>query len=507
MFVRKKVNKSGSVSIQIIKKVGRRNVLVKTIGSSSDSLHIEQLYQQGCQELEKLIGQLQLDLHQIEEQWFKDQFESIKRIKLLGPELLLGKIYDEIGFNRIEEELFRHLVVSRIINPGSKLSTSRYLREYRGIDYSVKQIYLYMDRLNSTQQRVVEDISYQHTIKILGGNMSVVFYDVTTIYFEIEKEDELRAIGFSKDGKHKHPQIILGLLVSHGGYPLAYHIHKGNTYEGNTLMPILQEFKARFKLSKLMVVADSGLINKSNIETLSAEGYEFIIGARIKSSKKGIKDQITAHTFTEGENLILNTPENHKLIINYSKKRAKKDLKNRQRGLFKLEKRLSTGKLSKSNINNKGYNKYLDLEGAVNISINYDKFEEDNNWDGLKGYLTNTTMEIKQVFRNYKELWKIEKAFRISKTDLKIRPIYHRLERRIRAHLCISFTAYKIYKELERQLKSKNTDISVERAIELMKTIYGVTLQHPETKSIKTKLFMSLEQQQKLLDLFEIQVG
>lgn len=472
VFVRKRVNNSGSVSIQIIKKVKRKNILIHTIGCSSDSLEIEKLYQKGLEYIEQVKGQLSLDLDQNEKEWFEESFKGIKHIRLLGPELLLGRIYDDIGFNQIKEELFRHLVISRIIQPGSKLSTARYLMEYYGIEYSVRQIYLYMDKLHDSQKTSVEDISYQHTLKIIGGQISVVFYDVTTIYFEIEKEDELRAIGFSKDGKHKHPQILLGLLVSYGGYPLAYHIHKGNTYEGNTMLPILEAFKERFNLSKLMVIADSGLINQTNIDTLTEQGYEYIIGARIKSGKKQIKEQITKHAFTDGENLILKTEDNLKLIVNYSKKRAKKDFRNRKRGLEKLEKKLSSGKLTKSNINNKGYNKYLDLDGKVEIKINYEKFKKDAKWDGLKGYLTNTTIEIKQVLENYKELWQIEKAFRISKTDLRIRPVFHRIEKRIIAHLCISFTAFKVYKELERQLKLKSSEISVERAIQLLKTIY-----------------------------------
>jgi transposase len=468
---------------------------------------IDYYYKEGLQYIEQEKSQLALDFSNEEQKWFEQNFRSIKRIRLLGPELLLGKLYDEIGFNKIQEDLFRHLVISRIINPGSKLQTSRYLMSYFGVEYSARQIYTYMDKLYNKQQQQVEQISYEHTLAILEGNLSVVFYDVTTLYFEIEKEDELRAMGFSKDGKHKHPQIILGLLVSYGGYPLAYHMHKGDTYEGNTMLPIVDAFKSRFDLNNLMVIADAGLINKTNIETLQTQKYEFIIGARIKVESAQIKEKIKNHKFTNGENLIIAKEDGIKLIVNYSQKRANKDQINRQKGLQKLENKLKTGKLTKSSINNRGYNKYLDLEGEVTVKINYEKYDEDQKWDGLKGYVTNTNLPIENVLENYKELWKIEKAFRISKTDLRIRPIYHRKERRIEAHLCISFTAYKIYKELERQLNEKDINISVERAIELMKNIYGITLQNPNTKSIRNKLFYTLLDQENLLKSFDISLG
>lgn len=130
-----------------------------------------------------------------------------------------------------------------------------------------------------------------------------------------------------------------------------------------------------------------------------------------------------------------------------------KDAANRKRGLEKLEKNITKGKLTKQHINYRGYNKYLKLEGDVNISIDKEKYKADARWDGLKGYATNTLLTQEEIIENYNHLWQIEKAFRISKTDLRIRPIFHRLKGRIEAHICIAFCSYKIYKELERQLK------------------------------------------------------
>ena len=171
-----------------------------------------------------------------------------------------------------------------------------------------------------------------------------------------------------------------------------------------------------------------------------------------------------------------------RIVVAYSDRRAAKDRHNRERGLNRLEKNLKRGKLTKANINNRGYNKYLKLTGDVQVEIDYDKYNADQRWDGLKGYITNTSLRAKQIIDNYNNLWMIEKAFRISKTDLKIRPIYHRLRHRIEGHICISFTAYSIYKELERVLKAENSYLSVKRAAELTHNMYQINVTLPESK-------------------------
>ena len=312
----------------------------------------------------------------------------------------------------------------------------------------------------------------------------------------------LRKTGFSKDGKHHRPQIVLGLLVSEDGYPLAYEIFQGNTFEGHTMLPVLDAFKAKYSLDKLVIVADSGLLSKSNIADLQDNGYEFILGARIKNESQTIKNQILALRLTNNQSSVIDKADATRLIISYRDKRARKDQRNREKGLKKLEKRIKSGKLTKANINNRGYNKYLRLEGDVSISIDREKFEADAKWDGLKGYLTNSTLGKDQVIENYGHLWKIERAFRISKTDLKIRPVYHRLQRRIEAHICIAFVAYKVYKELERQLKEKKTELSPEKAIDIAKTIYAIKVVTPLNKEELHQTLILNEEQRMLAELF-----
>lgn len=500
MFVRKKKNKSGVISVQVVDKSTGKYRLVKTIGSSNDSTEIERLFKDGHDFIRHYRGQQTINFagHS-----FKDAVkQSINNIIIEGINLLLGRIYSEIGFDQVKSDLLRQLVLVRLSHPASKLKTTQYLQRYFSISINEDKIYRYLDKLYKDHKEQLQQISFNHTRKILGGAMSVVFYDVTTIYFQIDDEDEIRKRGFSKEGKHQNPQIVLGLLVGLEGYPLAYEIHEGNKFEGHTMLPIIDSFKTKYNLKKLVVIADSGLLSTGNVKELIEKGYEFILGARIKNESAYIKKKILSLNLSDKTSAIIRKPDGLRLVIAYTEKRASKDRYNRERGLVKLKQKIKSGKLTKSSINNRGYNKYLRLEGNVEISIDNQKYEQDAQWDGLKGYLTNTTLSKEKIINNYGQLWKIEKAFRVSKHDLKIRPIYHRLQSRIEAHITINFVAYKVYKELERQLKVKQADLSCEQAIDIAKTIYAVEITDPVTDKIYTETLLLNGEQKRLADLF-----
>lgn len=502
MFIRQKKNKSGSISVSIIDKSSGKYTVHKTIGSSSDKEEIKMMKIRAQQYIDGLNQQA--SLFQSEKDNIIESYLSTltnSQIRTIGPELVFGQIYDLIGYNAIEEQMFRHLVIARLTYPGSKLKTIDYLQRYQGKHLEISSVYRFLDTLNYKLKEEVEKISFKHTSKRLNNNISVVFYDMTTLYFEASDEDDLRRTGFSKDGKHSNPQIFLGLLVGINGWPIGYEIYEGNIYEGHTLIPTIQKFEKKFNLNKPIIVADSGLLSKKNISILEANGYKYILGSRLKSESKEIKKEIIAHNIYEGNYFVIEKESNKRLIISYSRNRARKDLHNRERGLKRLEKQLNAGRLTKSNINNRGYNKYLHMEGRINIRIDYEKFEADAKWDGLKGYLTNCDLSPETVISNYKCLWQIEKAFRISKTDLKIRPIYHRLRNRIEAHICISFTAYSIIKELESILSGANCEISVNRAAYLTHNIYEIVALLPETKKVKKFLLRMDDEQEQLVNI------
>lgn len=501
MFIRQKKNKSGVVSVQIIDKSSGRYKVFKTIGSSSHQEEIDNLVLKATAFMKQHNGIQEFDFTDSKNVIYSI-LNNITSHKLVGIELVLGKIFNEIGFNQITDELFKDLVLYRLVYPKSKLKTTEYLYRYEQKKYSEDDIYRYLDKLYSTQKEIVQQISYRHTKSVFGEEISIVFYDVTTVYFEVDNEDDLRKTGFSKEGKHQNPQIVLGLLVSKGGYPLAYDVFEGNKFEGHTMLPVIDRFKSTYNLKQLVIVADSGLLSGENIEELQAKNYEFILGARIKNENSTVKAKILSLNLKNGESQIIKKND-LKLIITYSDIRARKDKHNREKGLRKLERQIRTGRLTKASINNRGYNKYLKLEGELHVVIDKEKFKQDAKWDGLKGYLTNAKMKKDDILENYNHLWQIEKAFRVAKTDLKIRPVFHRKQKRIEAHICLTFVAYKLYKELERQLKEKKSNLSPEKVIDILKSIYQIEIRYPgNNESIKQTILITQEHQQ-LKDLFD----
>ncbi len=500
MFVRRNRNRSGTISVQIVQKNSGKVKIVKTIGVSDSLKELDKLSRKAEAAIPQITGQATLFPLTKRDANVKNFLEELQnaQIHTIGPELIFGKLFNRIGFNQIKDELFRHLVIARLAYPGSKLKTVDYLQRYRGINLSVDSLYRFLDRLHKKHKEQAEQIAFEHTKRVLNNNLTVVFYDLTTLYFDGSDEDDLRKIGFSKDGKFHKPQIMLGLLVGMDGYPIGYELFAGNVFEGHTLIPALKKFQYRFKLDKPIIIADAALLNKDNIKALENKHYQYILGGRIKNETNTIKQQILKHDFSQQDVLAINKNKDTRLIVSYSEKRARKDIHNRKRGLKRLEKKLKTRRLTKDKINNRGYNKYLKLKGKIEVAIDYDKFKKDAEWDGLKGYLTNANLSETDIINNYQQLWQIEKAFRISKTDLKIRPIYHRLQERIDAHICIAFTAYTIYKELERVLYKHKVSFGVKRAAELTHTMYQLEYILPESLH-EEKILLKMDQEQKLL--------
>ena len=227
------------ISVQIIDKSRGKYRVYKTLGCSSDLSEIENMYIEGQARIKRHIGQTDLFLNPETEQRKQSEKEETRRvldnveyILINGTEQILDRVYRQTGFDRIKDDILRQLVIARLSQPLSKLATVDYLKSYYDEDVHLSRIYRYMDKLHKTQQDSVQQISVEHTRKIPGDNTGLVFYDVTTLYFESDYSDELRERGFSKDGKHSQSQVVLGLLVSRGGYPLSYLLFNGSQYEG-----------------------------------------------------------------------------------------------------------------------------------------------------------------------------------------------------------------------------------------------------------------------------------
>jgi transposase len=507
MFVRKKKNRSGTTSVVVVDKSGSQFRELKTIGVSSDEKQIAALYQQGkkwisvqCGERDMFAAQAQ----EIEEKQVTDFFlNNIENVLLNGTQLILEPVFKSVGFDAIDDDILKHLVIARLCQPSSKSGTVDYLKSYFDEDVELHKIYRYLDRLHNTLQDKIQEISVEHTRKILGGKIGLVFYDVTTLYFETDYSDDFRERGFSKDGKHAHPQVVLGLLVSQGGYPLSYSLFNGSQYEGRTMIPIVEDFVKRFELDDFVVVADSGLMNKSNISLLESGDYKYIIGAKIKSETDEIKRWILLLDKADGCFNELGKRPKSRMIIGYSENRAKKDKHNREKGVKRLKTAYKSGTLTKENINKRGYNKFLELSGDVHVAINQDKISEDEKWDGLKGYLTNTDLPANEVCNQYNGLWVIERAYRITKGTLGMRPMFHFTPKRIEAHVCICFVAYKIYKELERILKQNHINLSVDKVLNIAKTITTLKIKLPASGETLHKTMILTQKHKSIQKLFE----
>ena len=492
--VRKKKNKSGSTSILIVDRSDRGYKVVENLGFSKDKQEIEKLYKRALQR----IDQLERNLLFISKE--NNKKESLKELLSnlttqdfipIGDELIFGKIFNDIGCkdiflnsnakirNKEEKDfLFKFLVISRLIYPGSKLELRNYLSYFKDIDIDTDKIYRFLDTLYQDKIKLkVEQCIFNHTKRVMDNSITLTFYDVTTLHFESESEDDLKKIGFSKEGKIARPQIQLGLFTTLQGYPLSYEVYDGKKYEGHTLIDILNKFQDRFKINnKPIVVADRGMLNNANIAYLENNNYKYIIAAKIKNVSNDLKEKISNLTFiddgaihTINLNQILEYKDkdgkkqtikvSQRLILTYSSKRAKKDKRTREKALEKLEAKLSKN-VTKSDLKLSYYAKYLDVNNNdcnIKYKLNPNKIAQDEKLDGIKGFITNDfNLAPNDVIAHYNNQYEVERAFRISKTDMRIRPIYHRLENRIKAHILICFVSYAVYKEFERKLKLNN---------------------------------------------------
>ena len=438
---------------------GERSI-VKHVGSASSPNQTELLHQKALAECERLKLEIRPTLFPLTEEKEKAKLVSWR---VTGFHQIFGLVYDRIGF---PQNHLRDLAVARIVYPRSKLATARYLEQYLGISLSEDKIYRFLDTLNKGE---LTQIAFNFVRKKNGNSMALVFYDVTTLYFETNDEDSLRKRGYSKDHKNDLPQIVIGLFVDKDGYPFDFDFYDGKTFEGHTFSVAVDNLVKKYQLKNLVVVADAGMLSEQNINFLETLKLNYIVGARLKGMSEKFKIQIFSRDFTKNhvqELSVSGDAANQKtkrLIIDYSDKRAKKDRFNREKLVKVLEAKISSKKpLTKRS-------KYLLVRGRDQIlGIDQVKVDLDQRHDGLKGYWTNLKTEIKspQIIDQYHNLWKVEKAFRMSRSDLLERHIFNRREKRITGHILICFSSLLVMKETERLLKEIN--ISLASSIELL---------------------------------------
>jgi transposase len=514
MFIRiKKSKNSPKCSVQIVesKRVDGKvkQIIIKHMGTALEGVELEEL--KGLAEsVKKSMEELgQLPLYVKETTLVKENSKNNQDCKesidtnrddfnvnmldvkeekrtIKGIHDVYGKLYNELGFDKIipnptrnkrSVEALKDIVLARVANPDSKRATVENLEENFAVHLDLNLVYRMMDKLGDKEILKLNKLVYTQTTSLFKDKIDVIYFDATTLYFESFIEDGFKRNGYSKDGKFNQAQVVLALMVTKEGLPVGYKAFSGDTFDGHTLIPVLKEIKEHYNLDKVVYVADAGMFNRDNLkefETLDEHKMTYIVGARIKNLPKSLQTDIkNIDNYTQLDNntkVAIFEYQGKKLLVSYSIKRANKDKYEREKGIEKLRVKLSKEKSVKSQLSNQGYKKYLQLTPKeknttencdLSITLNEDKIEEDALWDGLKGILTNDyKLSNEELLHQYSNLWQVEESFRITKHDLKVRPIYHYKESRIKAHLAISFMAYTLVRHLEHKVRLQYKKLS-----------------------------------------------
>jgi len=376
---------------------------------------------------------------------------------------VFGKLYDDLGFTyaiwgtKSDESwnaTLKACVLARLANPVSKRRTAALLEEDYGIRVSLQKIYRMMDHLVERTDKIKTRIAHS-TLSLLPERVNVLFFDVTTLYFESFETDELRDNGFSKDCKFKETQVVLALVTTTGGLPITYRLFPGDMYEGHTLIEMIGEIRKVYEVQNVVLVADRAMFSRENLDLMDGQGMRYIVAARLRKLPLTVREAILdSDDFipcgVEGEIHWIKEfrYEGRRLIVSYNKTRASKDEKDRMRLIERLMKKVKAGKVNiRDVIPNSGTKRYLVLRDKQAV-VNEEKIEQDTRWDGLHGVITNVPDDAPaQVLSRYRGLWQIEESFRISKHDLKMRPINHWTPDRIQAHILICFMAYTLARQ------------------------------------------------------------
>lgn len=407
------------------------------------------------------------------------ELEEEQRV-VVGIHEAYGKIYEELGFQYVlsnpsrqeySTDLLQQIVMARIANPQSKRASVKMLERDFGISIPLHKIYRMMDSVDDKTISRIQDIAYNSAMSLLNQKVNVLFYDCTTLYFESFSEDELKQNGYSKDLKFNQPQVILALVATEEGLPLSYDLFPGACFEGHTLIPVLKKIRARYDLQHVIFVGDRGMLNEDNLKCLEEEKFQYIVGAKLRNVSKKLQEAILSEErYTLCENneyfqriAIFDEKNNRKLLVSHSAKRAAKDKYDREKAVEKILKKLSKSKNPKTLLSNYGYKKYLKIAGESTLQFDESKLAEEARWDGLYGVITNVKEKSAEaVLDQYRGLWQIEECFRVSKHDLKIRPIFHWTPARIKAHVAIAFMSLVCVRQLEYRVALQYQKLSPE---------------------------------------------
>lgn len=481
--VRKTKTASKATAVQVVRYINRKLVVAAHIGSAHNPAELRGLWRMAEDWIEQSSKQTRLFPLLLESTGQNPTI--LEKYEFLGVRYsflyeVLYKLLARFQFTALGNRLLNDLIIMRLVEPVSKLQSVGLLQEYFGISHRRQNFYESLPALLKLKNSV-ERLTVKVAMAEMNFDFSLVFYDVTTLYFESFEDDELRKPGFSKDNKSRQPQIVIGLIVAENGFPVAYEIFAGNKFEGHTLIPVILAFKAKHDIKMLTVVADAAMISLSNVQALKENALKYIVGARISNlSSKLIRELSERLQGKDGATVRVETPHGD-MVCGFSAQRYAKDKREMEKQIKKAE-----GLLQKPSDMKRA--KFVTLKNGASYELHTGLVEKTKLLLGLKGYYTNldTKVSNQAIIDHYHNLWHVEQAFRVAKSDLDTRPIFHFKVDTIKVHILLCFMALAIAKYMEIK-----TGKSIRYVIKNLKQVTDARMVNTITKkeiTVRTKI-------------------
>jgi hypothetical protein len=467
------VTSSKATAVQIVSKTRGVRTIVEHVGSARDDAQLAVLIAIARARIGELAGRVPFDLDGLGAVAPATVAPTVasSRSRVLWE--VLEDAYVRLGFDVVGNETFKKLVLARVVEPTSKADTLRVWDELGVPDApSLSTVWRALARSVEQDWRSrIATAAYAHATR--GGPLTVVLYDVTTLYFEAEYEDRLRKVGMSKE-RRVDPQILVGLLVDQSGFPLEVHEFAGNKGETLTLLPVLDAFRERHSATEVVVVADAGMLSAANLNKLEDAGFGFIVGSRTSSAPYDLASHYASvgNIVIDGETVettrVMGTGVNareRRVVWQYSHKRKKRDNITLNKQIERAEQIAAGTRAPKKD-------RFVSLGDKP--GVNWVRVEKAREYIGLKGYVTNldkNTVTAGDVIAAYHDLFQVEASFRMAKTDLRARPMFASTEDSIHAHLTIVFVALAISRYLY-----ATTGTSVRRIIHALRPLRDVVI-------------------------------
>lgn len=479
---------SGHHAVQVVSKRYRELTVHRHIGTFHNDREKHALWGKAREFIRRVTGQESLfDL--LSSVGLNDL--AITQSRPLFIYRLLSAVYRTLGFDDCPDPVIKDLIIARVYNPTSKRETQEILAEDFDRRLALKTIYRHLKKCTEASfKEIFQKALVRVAREEFADSLRLVFYDVTTLYFESTARTFLKEFGFSKDHRPEHTQIVVGLVVNRHGFPLYFDVFSGNTFEGHTFISVVEHIRQLLDDPRLVVVADAAMVSQDTMKRLDDMECGFVVGARLASLPVSLINQIYTCLSGRDKEAISIDRSGYRLICQYSSVRAAKDRSDRLRQIAKAQRAIAAPSVF---VRRHRFVKTLGQRYALHTTL----IAQAEKLEGMKGYLTNTTLDNDTVIRRYHDLWYVERAFRVTKSDLAARPIFHSLDDTIKAHLVLVFASLAISRFLEIK-----TGMSLQHILKVAGTVLTHTVTN--TKTGETAFIETTIEDQKLKEKVEL---